>query len=255
MKRYLILILLIAGFLLVNGDEIKVKHPPGTYPKVMYANGALWEVASVVDGAIVKIKGLLAVEGNETTIRLIGVDTPETRDPGKPVKAYGKEASLFLKNLLKGEDVYLVTEPGRVKDKDGRALAYIFRAPDGMFINLEIVRQGYGYVDTEFPFKHMALFGHYENRAKELKKGLWEEEAVKGEPIEEPEPNEDGLTETEPAQTPEKKESAFEIVYKTKSGKEYHKDGCGYLEGKKRVFTSKKIATEEGLTPCKICKP
>ena len=57
--------------------------------------------------------------------------------------------------------------------KSGRLLAYLYRAPDGLFVNLEIVRQGYGHAYTFFPFKHMELFRHYGNRARTAEKGLY----------------------------------------------------------------------------------
>ena len=61
-----------------------------------------------------------------------------------------------------------------MRDKYGRLLAYLYRAPDGLFVNLEIVRQGYGQAYTRYPFKHMELFRHYEHRAQEARKGLWD---------------------------------------------------------------------------------
>ena len=103
-------------------------------------------------------------------VRLIGVDTPETVHPQKAVEAFGKEASAFTRNLLLGEEVYLrfdhktasvVGELTDKIDKYGRMLAYLYRVPDGLFVNLEIVRQGYGHAYTQFPFKHIELFRYY----------------------------------------------------------------------------------------------
>ena len=50
---------------------------------------------------------------------------------------------------------------------------YLYLAPDGLFVNLEIVRQGYGRAYTRFPFKHSALFEHYAAKASETGKGLY----------------------------------------------------------------------------------
>ena len=106
------------------------------------------------------------------SVRLIGVDTPETVHPTKPVEPFGKEASYFLTNLLIGEMVSL--QFGKEKhDKYGRLLAYVYRAPDGLFVNLEIVRQRYGRVYTREKFKHRDLFLCAETEAKEAKRGLW----------------------------------------------------------------------------------
>ena len=70
------------------------------------------------------------------TCRLVGVDTPRQSIRQKPVEAYGKEASAFLTNLLKGEKVWIEQEAGNEPDRYGRSLVYLYRQPDGMFINL-----------------------------------------------------------------------------------------------------------------------
>src|SRR4051812_17156337 len=63
-----------------------------------------YPVVRVIDGDTIIIKK----DGKDTRVRLIGVDTPETVDPRKPVQAFGKEASDFTKKLLDSESVYLV---------------------------------------------------------------------------------------------------------------------------------------------------
>ena len=72
-----------------------------------------------------------------------------------------------------GESVYLRFDGLDQINKDGHLLAYLYRATDELFVNLEIVRQGYGRVYTRSPFRHMELFAHYEGRAREVRKGLW----------------------------------------------------------------------------------
>jgi len=118
--------------------------PPAPTP----VNKVPCPVVSVIDGDTIVVR----IDSETKTVRLIGVDTPETVHPRKEVQYYGKEASLFSKNLLKGEHVYLDFE-GAVGtyDKYQRLLAYVFRAPDGLFVNLEIVRQGYGSAYTALP--------------------------------------------------------------------------------------------------------
>lgn len=127
-------------------------------------------VDRVVDGDTIVVQ----VKSQQTTIRLIGVDTPETVHPSKPVEHYGKEASQFTANLLKGERVYVVTDPSQgTTDKYGRTLAYIYRVPDGLFVNAEIIRQGYGHAYTQYPFKYMEEFRQLEQFARQAEKGLW----------------------------------------------------------------------------------
>jgi micrococcal nuclease len=79
-----------------------------------------------------------------------------------------------LKELLAGERVLLVSDPGSAEvDRYGRRLAYVYRARDGLFVNLEIVRQGFGHAYTEFPFSRMEEFRRAEREAREAGRGLW----------------------------------------------------------------------------------
>jgi micrococcal nuclease len=147
-----------------------------SYPQVEFSSFKPCPVVRVVDGDTV----IVNLEGKDERVRLIGVDTPETVHPSRPVEEYGREASLFTKNLLTGEQVYLVYDKGSLsRDRYDRILAYLFRAPDGLFVNLEIVRQGYGHAYTRYPFKYLDLFRAYEKHARESGKGLWQPEAGK----------------------------------------------------------------------------
>ncbi|MFH1007532.1 MAG: thermonuclease family protein, partial [Candidatus Latescibacterota bacterium] len=94
--------------------------------------------------------------------------------PKNPAQPYGPEDSSFLKNLLLGEYVYVVHEAETPEfDRYGRLLDYLYRALDGLYVNLEILRKGYGRVYTQFPFQDMDLFRFYERNARECEKGLW----------------------------------------------------------------------------------
>ncbi len=129
-----------------------------------------YPVVRVVDGDTIVVSD----KGKDIKVRLVGVDTPETVHPTKPVEHYGKEASRFTSNLLKGEKVYLVSEPlPGTLDRYGRALAYVYRAPDGLFVNAEIIRQGYGHAYTQIPSKYMQEFKQLERFARKAEKGLW----------------------------------------------------------------------------------
>ncbi len=111
--------------------------PPETIPPAIpfpvkdFTEYTAYKVIRIVDGDTVRID----IDGTETSVRLIGVDTPETVHPNKPEEKYGKEASIFIHNLLKGESVYLDTDPQNTTDIFGRKLAYLYRAPDGLFVN------------------------------------------------------------------------------------------------------------------------
>jgi micrococcal nuclease len=104
-------------------------------------------------------------------VRLIGVDTPETVSPGRPVEFFGREASAFAKRLLEGRPVRLEYDRGRT-DRYGRTLAYVHLA-DGTFVNAEIIRRGYGHAYTRFPFRHLDRFRRLEREARAAGRGLW----------------------------------------------------------------------------------
>lgn len=114
----------------------------------------------------------LILDGDEK-VRLIGVDTPETVHPQKPVEAFGKEASAFTRKMVEGKKVRLEYDQQR-KDKYGRTLAYVY-LEDGTFLNAEIIKQGYGFAYTRFPFKYMEEFRILEREAREEGVGLWKE--------------------------------------------------------------------------------
>lgn len=141
------------------------------YPQTPDFSGVVANpVVRVVDGDTIVISD----KERDVKVRLIGVDTPETVHPSKPVEYYGREASCFLTNLLKGEKVYLINESQTEElDRYGPRLAYVYRAPDGLSVNAEIIRQGYGHAYTGFPFKYIEEFKALEHFAKKAKKGLW----------------------------------------------------------------------------------
>ena len=101
-------------------------------------------VERVVDGDTIVVRGV-------GRVRLIGVDTPETVDPRRPVEFFGREASAFTKRLLEGQRVRLEYDRERA-DRYGRTLAYVYLR-DGMLANAEIIRLGYGHAYTRFPFR------------------------------------------------------------------------------------------------------
>ena len=124
------------------------------------------KVKQVVDGDTLRLT-------NGEKVRLIGVDTPETKHPQKPVERFGKEAYLFTKRLVEGKEVRLEFDWQR-RDKYGRLLAYVYLT-DGAFLNAEIIKQGYGFAYTKYPFKYLDEFGGYEKEARENRRGLWKD--------------------------------------------------------------------------------
>lgn len=104
-------------------------------------------------------------------VRLIGVDTPEIYHPVKPLQYFATEASDFVRKLVEGQRVRLTFDRERL-DKYGRTLAYVY-LPDGRCLNEEIIRQGYGFALTRYPFRYREKYTRLEAEAKEKGRGLW----------------------------------------------------------------------------------
>ncbi|MGA2464905.1 MAG: thermonuclease family protein [Thermodesulfobacteriota bacterium] len=128
------------------------------------SHAEIYKVKRVIDGDT-----LLLVNGER--VRLIGVDTPETKHPQKPVQYFGREAYLFTKQMVDGKEARFEFD-GRKRDRYGRLLAYVYLL-DGTFLNAEIIKQGYGFPYTRFPFKYKEEFRRYEREARENRRGLW----------------------------------------------------------------------------------
>ena len=136
-------------------------------------NKKLYQILEVVDGDTVKISEI-------GTLRLIGIDTPETKDPRKVVQCFGKEASENAKKLLSGQKVWLEFDESKSKtDKYRRTLAYIFRE-DGYFYNLEAVKNGFAHSYREYPHPKLDEFNLAEKQAREGKIGFWADNTCQG---------------------------------------------------------------------------
>jgi len=136
-----------------------------------------FKVVSVIDGDTIKID----MNGKNETLRLIGIDTPETVDPRKPVQCFGQEASNKAKELLLGRKVRIEKDATQGDlDKYDRLLAYIWRE-DGLFYNEYMVKQGYAHEYTyDTPYKYRAQFKADETYARENQLGLWSPNTCNG---------------------------------------------------------------------------
>lgn len=166
------LLLALFGYSLTDEGLLKkipAPAPPGTY-----------NIVEFEDGDTITIN----MNGTHERVRFIGVDTPETQDPRKPVQCFGKAASRFTKELIGNQPVRLELDPlSSNRDRYDRLLRYVY-LPDGRLVQAEIIKQGYGFAYTSFPFTKSDEFISYQRQAKEQYKGLWSSC--------EPEPNEYG---------------------------------------------------------------
>ncbi len=102
-------------------------------------------VDRIVDGDTIDV----IIDGEVERVRLIGIDTPEVAReafadrPAQVAECFGDEASAYVASLLAEGDPVRLERDVVPRDDFGRLLAYVYRASDGVFVNYEIVRQGY----------------------------------------------------------------------------------------------------------------
>lgn len=134
------------------------ENDPGTYEVVRFSDG---------DTIVINMNG------RTETVRMIGVDTPETHHPDLPVQCYGPAASAYTKNLIGNQKVRLEADPtNQNRDRYDRLLRYVY-LPDGRLVQAEIIKSGHGFAYTSFPFTKKEEFIKLEEQAKSESRGLW----------------------------------------------------------------------------------
>lgn len=162
-KLIIVLILVFVGYIKTSTNENKDIDDS----QVNGISNQTYTVLDIVDGDTIKASEI-------GTIRLIGVDTPETVDPRKEVQCFGIEASNKTKEFLTNKNIRLEYDLTQgMTDKYGRILAYVYRE-DGLFINLELIKQGYAYEYTySVPYKYQTEFKQAQANARASLLGLW----------------------------------------------------------------------------------
>lgn len=127
-------------------------------------------VTKVIDGDTLMVK----INDKEESVRLIGIDTPETVDPRKTVQCFGKEASEKMKELVENKMVKLETDSTQNdRDKYNRLLRYIY-LEDGTLINKKLIEEGFGFEYTyQIPYKFQTEFKAAQKMAEENNLGMW----------------------------------------------------------------------------------
>lgn len=166
----LVIGLTIAGAVALLQQQGYLKEPAKQSKQVIeQSTPGLYKVVKFDDGDTIAVD----MEGKNETIRFIGVDTPETHDPRKPIQCFGKAASEFTKNLIGENRVRLEADPTNSnRDRYNRLLRYIY-LPDGTLVNKKIISEGYGFALVAFPFTKMEEFRAAQTSARENNKGLW----------------------------------------------------------------------------------
>ena len=161
------LILCVAVSLMTACGNSESPAAPASDPTMLEANAV---VERVVDGDTV----VVSIDGTSEHMRLIGIDTPETVKPNSPVECFGPEASAFTKSLLPEGTAVRVVRDVEARDDYDRLLGYLYRADDGLFVNLEIIRSGYASLLTFPPnIAHVDEFRAAAEAARRADLGLW----------------------------------------------------------------------------------
>ena len=123
-----------------------------------------------VDGDTIDV----TIDGQPERVRLIGIDTPETKKPNTPVQCFGREASAYTAGLLSAGDPVYLERDVVARDDYGRLLAYVYRGGDGLFVNLDVIAAGYARPLTIPPnVAHADQFVEAARAAERGNLGLW----------------------------------------------------------------------------------
>lgn len=166
---------ILTGILYLSGSRIQTEKLHDPRPRILsivtQVPDGFVKVVDIVDGDTIKVM----VDSNEETVRLLGVDTPETKDPRRGVQCFGRAASEYTKQMLMGQAVKLVTDPmEQNRDSFGRLLRYVYLL-DGTMINETLVANGYAFVFEKYPTTRTERLKVLEQRAKSRSLGLWGE--------------------------------------------------------------------------------
>lgn len=159
--------------LLEQSDNPIVEIPspiPSVSPSVAAVVGQQYRVTKVVDGDTITVQ----INGSAETIRLLGVNTPETVDPRKKVQCFGKEASDYTKISLAGKMVSLEADRTQGdRDRYGRLLRYVY-TENGDLFNKTLISQGFAYEYTyDKPYAYQVDFKGAQKEAMTQARGLW----------------------------------------------------------------------------------
>lgn len=148
--------------------------PTAILTKIIEASKSseLVKVTKIVDGDTIKVE----INNQIETVRLIGIDTPEIKDPRKTVQCFGKEASNKTKELLENKMVRLEADSTQTdRDKYSRLLRYVYLT-DGTFINKKLIEEGFAFEYTyQIPYIYQAEFKAAQKLAETNNLGLWNE--------------------------------------------------------------------------------
>ena len=209
-------------------------NPTSGYPTIDFDTAATYRVVRIIDNSRV----VVLIDNDETTVQMAGVGhTGEGFSPLDP-NSDQVEASRFTDRLLRGESVYLED----LGSRNGQRMAHVFRAPDGLFVNAEIIRQGFGKTHQPYDGRYANLFHFCEHKARQALKGLWD-----------PWETSASLETASVKAIATPRTDRQHTVYVASSGSRYHAAGCSHLAPNPIPMSVYKAIT--GFQWCDQCKP
>lgn len=242
--------------------EEKPKIESGVVGESLLANEDIrksptYKVLRVVDGDTIHID----YNGKDEKVRFIGLDTPETKDPRKPIQCFGREATAKMTELAENKNIRLEFDKTQgERDKYGRLLAFVY-SEDSKNLAYEMIRQGYGneYTYNSNPYKYQNEFKEAARKAREENKGLWAENTCAGDatkPADTPAPQtQPAPAPAAPAPQPQQSQEACVIKGNvSKNGKIYHMPGQKYYNktNPEVMFCSEVEAQNAGFRRSKV---
>ncbi len=160
---------LIISLIIISLGWLSSRYPQTAGKVIGIPPSGTYKVLKIEDGDTITVD----MNGHSETVRFIGVDTPETQDPRKPVQCFGHAAADFTRQLISNQPVRLEADPlSSNRDRYNRLLRYIY-LPDGRLVEAEIIKEGFGFAYTSFPFTKADEFLDYQKTAREQNRGLW----------------------------------------------------------------------------------
>jgi len=210
----------------------------------------------VIDGDSVE----LFVQGAVVRYELAGADSPDIlmgdgEGEGPALLRGSAEARSFLKSILDGEQLAVLADPRRGTDARGFRRGYIYRMPDGLFVNLEMVRLGFSKHARDPSGFNSAVMLWAQDRARDARKGVWYP-APKPAVVGVVKSSDDGAAEAseEVVEVLEVEQAAENsVVFVTEYGSKYHTKDCQHVRDSGIAKNRSEI--EDSHKACKVCKP
>ncbi|MCA9242417.1 MAG: thermonuclease family protein [Phycisphaerales bacterium] len=229
--------------------------------------GGLWSTSLANDGDESATRPVLVrevVDGDTLVVRVGSVDRRIALLGVRLTQAGAADAECFLRHLLVGERVTLQWDDRAAgADALGRYRALVRRDPDGLYVNQEMIRQGYAEADDAAPFTDLAEFKRNETAAKSAERGIWGGACrVDGfvssgaaiDPTPTPDTTPTPIASNGKSQTPQPASDA-DMVCVTKSGKKYHRPDCPSVRNSATKRTLPLGEARKRYSPCSRCNP